>query len=357
MSDGTNDASAGGCSFSAPASGHSATNQAQISDTIAIVRSRMAPDSVTGDRKVLVYDSPGLVDFNVQAIQDIQLDGPPVLMNRDLMSPYVWLEPDGRYGIMVRAVTRPGEPMTDTGIIWAGWSADGVHFAMLDQPSIVPGTGTDKDSGGVEDPTVVRMEDGSYVVYYTGVENDMSHGEMFYASGPSVDKLTKTGVALASTKSLGNTKEATVDREKDGRWSLFYEYAADEASRVGLAIGPKVDGPWDEQPTPFMPREDGWDNWHLSTGPMLLDDPQMPVMFYNGATHDARWRIGWVAFDRELTRIVDRCIEPLITPPPSPDRAASDIAFAASCVSGNGEIWLYYSLEDRRLSRARIRRS
>jgi predicted GH43/DUF377 family glycosyl hydrolase len=341
----------------APSSAIAATNQSEIAPGVPIVPSRLPADSVTGDRKVLVYPSPGVVDFNVQELQDIHLSGPPRLMARDLMSPFVWLEPDGRVGIMVRAVTRPGEPMTDTGTIWAGWSDDGVRFTMLDQPSIVPGSAGEKDAGGVEDPTVVKMEDGSYVVYYTGVEADMAHGEMFYAAGPSVDKLVKTGVALASTKSLGNTKEATVDREKDGRWSLFYEYAADEASRIGLAIGPKVDGPWDEQPTPFMPREDGWDNWHLSTGPMLLDDPDMPVMFYNGATHDARWRIGWVAFDRELTRVVDRCIEPLLTPPPSADRTASDIAFAASVTSRNGEVWLYYSLEDRRLSRARLRRS
>ncbi len=340
-----------------PASTAGATNQSEIAPGVPIVRSRLPADSVTGDRKVLVYPSSNVVDFNVQELQEIHLMGPAPLMARDLMSPYVWLEPDGRFGIMVRAVTQPGEPMTDTGIIWAGWSDDGVHFEMLDQPAIVPGGPGEKDAGGVEDPTVVKMEDGNYVVYYTGVEADMAHGEMFYAAGPTIDALVKTGVALASTKSLGNTKEATVDREKDGRWSLFYEYAADEASRVGLAIGPKVDGPWDEQPTPFMPREDGWDNWHLSTGPMLLDDPEMPVMFYNGATHDARWRIGWVAFDRELTRVVDRCIEPLITPPPARDRTASDIAFSASVTSRDGEVWLYYSLEDRRLSRARLKRS
>lgn len=334
-----------------------ATSQSEIAPGIPVVRSKLPADSVTGDRKVLVYPSSGLVDFNVHALEDIHLMGPALLMARDLMSPFVWLEPDGRFGIMVRAVTRPGEPMTDTGIIWGGWSDDGVHFNMLDQPSILPGAAGEKDSGGVEDPTVVKMPDGSYVVYYTGVEADMAHGEMFYATGPSLEKLVKAGVALASTKSLGNTKEATIDREKDGRWSLFYEYASDGASRIGLAIGPNVDGPWDEQPTPFMPREDGWDNWHLSTGPMLLDDPEMPVMFYNGATHDARWRIGWVAFDRTLSRVVDRCIEPLITPPPVPDRTASDIAFAASVTSRDGEVWLYYSLEDRRLSRARLRRS
>ncbi|WP_409977419.1 glycosidase [Sphingomonas sp. Y38-1Y] len=276
-------------------------------------------------------------------------------MGRDLMSPYVWREADGRWGIMVRAVTKAGEPMVDTGQIWAGWSEDGVNFAMLDAPSIVPGPG-DHDAGGVEDPTVIRRDDG-YVVYYSGVLADHAHGELSYATGPSLDRLVKSGVALASSKSEGNTKEATIDRTADGQWRLFYEYAADEASRIGLASGPDIAGPWTEAPTPFLPRVDSWDDWHLSTGPLLTDDPARPVMFYNGATRDARWRIGWAAFDAEYTRVVARGLQPLLTPPPADDRGATDIAFAASVVVEDGQIWLYYSLEDRKLARALIRRS
>ncbi|MGW8190446.1 glycoside hydrolase family 130 protein [Sphingomonas hankookensis] len=306
-------------------------------------------------RKDAVADSPIALDFNVKAIEDVTIEGPPELMARDLMSPYVWREPDGRYAMMVRAVVSQGQELTDTGVIWAGWSEDGRHFRMLDRPSIVPGPG-DHDAGGVEDPTVVRTDSG-YVVYYSGVLSDHSHGELSYAAGPSLDALTKSGVALASSKSEGNTKEATVDRTADGGWRLFYEYAADEASRVGLAVGPDVAGPWDEQPTPFTPRTDSWDDWHLSTGPLLTDDPSTPVMFYNGATRDARWRIGWVAFDADYTRVVARGIQPLVTPPPVDDRSATDIAFAASVVVAEGAIWLYYSLEDRRLARALIRRS
>jgi beta-1,2-mannobiose phosphorylase / 1,2-beta-oligomannan phosphorylase len=105
-----------------------------------------------------------------------------------------------------------------------------------------------------------------------------------------------------------------------------------------------------------MPREDSWDNWHLSTGPTLMTDTGHSIMFYNGATQDARWRIGWIAFDRDCTRVIDRCIQPLITPPPVMDRTATDIAFAASVIEQDG-VWLYYSLEDRRLARARLRRS
>ena len=295
------------------------------------------------------------IDFNVAALEPITLHGPSALAERHLMSPYVWTESDGRYGIMVRAVAPQGPDRTNTGTIWAGWSDDGVVFVMNDAPAITPGPDA-IDCGGVEDPTVVRTDDG-YVVYYTGVRDDFSHGEMLYATGPDLEHLTKQGVALASTKTMGNTKEATIGHTANGEWRLWYEYAADGASRVGLAIGDGVAGPWKEQPTPFLPRQRSWDNWHLSTGPMLLTDPDFPVMFYNGATMDARWRIGWIAFDRDCCRVVDRGIEPLITPPPTDDRTATDIAFAASVIERDGAIWLYYSLEDRRLHRARIRRS
>ena len=103
-------------------------------------------------------------------------------------------------------------------------------------------------------------------------------------------------------------------------------------------------------------REDSWDNWHLSTGPIVQMPGRDPVMFYNGATADARWRIGWVTFDPDFTRITDRGVEPLLVPPPAKDRAATDIAFAASTVvQQDGCIHLYYSLEDRMLARAHVR--
>ncbi len=34
-------------------------------------------------------------------------------------------------------------------------------------------------------------------------------------------------------------------------------------------------------------------------------------MFYNGATKDAKWRIGWGSFNRGLSRIMARCGVPL----------------------------------------------
>lgn len=294
------------------------------------------------------------LDFNVEAFSPVVLHGPDAVTQRDLMSPYVWKAKNGRYQMLVRAVPKMGDE-ADTGTIWHATSENGLVFTAADKPAIAPGPGPE-DIGGCEDPTVIELPDGSYVVYYTGVSADRSHGEMLWAAGPEIDKLVKKGVAMASTPSEGNVKEATVDRTKAGAWRLFYEYAAGGASLVGLALGEQVDGPWQHEREPFKPRPGGWDNWHLSTGPLLTSDKDYPVMFYNGATQDARWRIGWIAFDAEYTKVVDRCVEPLIAPPPSPDRQATDIAFAASVVFAGGHIWLYYSRADRALYRATIRR-
>lgn len=296
------------------------------------------------------------LDFNVERLEKVTLEGPPALTERAYMSPYVWCAEGGGYEMLIRARPAANAKQTDTGLIWHGSSPDGRHFVMADEPAIRPGPEA-TDLGGCEDPTPIRMADGSYVVYYTGVLADFATGQMLYAAGPSINRLEKRGVALASSKTRGNTKEATVMLTADGRWRLFYEFAQENASLIGLAQGAGVAGPWEEQQSPLGPREDSWDNWHLSTGPMLHDDPDIPVMFYNGATHDARWRIGWAAFNRDCTKVVCRGIQPLLTPPPVEDRTATDIAFASSVIVEGGRIWLYYSLKDAELARAEIRRS
>lgn len=293
--------------------------------------------------------------FAIETVEAVAVRGGGELVGRDLMSPFVWKRDDGRHAMLLRGVPAGGDYSRDTGKIWYGESDDGRTFAMHEAPALAPGPDF-LDSGGCEDPTLV-IDAGRWIVTYTGVDQARRGGQLLYATGTGAHDLIKRGVALASTKTEGNTKEATIGRTVDGRWRLFYEYAWQEHSQIGLALGDGVAGPWHEQPHPFDPRPAQWDGWHLSTGPMWTADADMPVMFYNGATRDARWRIGWVAFDHDYTRVVARCEEPLVVPDPRPELGGVDIAFAASCLDGgDGSCWLYYSVEDRFLQRARIRR-
>jgi predicted GH43/DUF377 family glycosyl hydrolase len=296
--------------------------------------------------------------FAVEALDDVTLDiSQPdgLLAGYDLMSPYVWTDRHGCH-LLVRVLPNPLEPGDPTGVIYNGDSQDRLHFTMEKKPAIAPGPGAE-DAAGVEDPTVVLSADHELLVYYTGVHGDQLQGRMMVARGADLRSLKKERVALEAPPGEGNIKEATVAQGADGRWRLFYEYAKDRASRIGLAVGDTPDGPWDVIDDPFSIREDMWDNWHLSTGPIVDLPGHDPVMFYNGATADARWRIGWISFDANYERVTGRGLEPVIVPPPPEHRAATDIAFAASClVDDDGAIQLYFSAEDRVLRRATVRR-
>lgn len=296
------------------------------------------------------------VAYLVQEIEVVGLDiagKDGLLAGHDLMSPYVW-KVDGRIHLLVRVLPNPLGPDDPTGVIYAGVSQDGLCFTMKSKPAIVPGPDA-VDAGGVEDPTVVLSSDRHLLVFYTGVDARREQGSLLVAEGADLTCLTKQKVMLKAPEGEGNIKEATVARGADGRYRLFYEYARDNASRIGLALSDDPAGPWQAAEDPFTIRENSWDNWHLSTGPIVARKGQPPVMFYNGATADARWRIGWIAFDENYSRVVARGVEPLLVPPPPEERAGTDIAFAASCLDHEGDIFLYYSLEDRLLRRARVR--
>ena len=298
--------------------------------------------------------------YAVEAIDDVTIaQGSPVA-GMDLMSPFVWREGD-RYRIMVRGVPDPLQPTDPTGVIASGTSEDGLAFTLDDALAIAPGQDADDaDAGGCEDPTVLVLPD-RYVVFYTGVDAKRAQGSMLAAAGPSIGSLVKRRVVLRAPDGEGNIKEATIVRTPTGDWRLFYEYAAPfahnvGASRVGVARSDDLGTTWTSLADPFPVRDGGWDNWHLSTGPICQVGDADPVMFYNGATVDARWRIGWISFSPDFGSVTGRGIEPVIMPPPPADRAKTDIAFAASTVvEENGLVSLYFSLEDRLLRRATIR--
>lgn len=295
-----------------------------------------------------------MVAYVVEKIDAVWLIAGEPLRSMDWMSPFVWCGKDKKLWLMMRGVPNPMEADDPTGIIWCGESDDGLTFRMDSKPVIVPGPDA-VDAAGVEDPTVLQRDDG-LMVYYTGVHADRKQGSMLLADGPDPYSLTKREVVFKAPEAEGNFKEATLLQAQDGSWRLFYEFARDESSRIGMARSDRLGVQWTAMQEMIPPREGSWDNWHLSPGPIVQCPDRDPVMFYNGATHDARWRIGWITFDKGCECITDRGIEPLLVPPPATDRTATDIAFAASAVlQPDRTIHLYYSLEDRKLSRAIVR--
>lgn len=219
-------------------------------------------------------------------------------------------------------------------------------------PSIFPGPdGADID--GCEDPTVLAS-DGELRVWYTGYHAAERTGRLLAARGPDASRLTKTGVAIDSRAPFLNPKEAAL-APAGGGWRMFFEYARDGVSTIGMATATTPDGPW--QPTgdaPLAGRPGGWDGAQISPGPLIRTGSDRPIMFYNGADEEGKWRVGWAVFDRDLTRVVARCDEPVVVPTDLPGPDARDMAFVASAIDREGSATLYYTVADEDLRFAEV---
>jgi len=86
-----------------------------------------------------------------------------------------------------------------------------------------------------------------------------------------LERLEKRGIALPSTPSEINPKEAEIVRADDGSWRLFFEYAHDDRSKIGMASSAGVDGPWTVQ-KPLFESRPGWDE----CGTSALDPSSAP---------------------------------------------------------------------------------
>jgi len=306
--------------------------------------------------KVKQNDGPpaAFKGFTLGEIKALELECKDPLAEMYTLSPFVWREGAGaEYKLLLRAVPRSDTAAKKIARVYYGVSSDGLRFKMGDEPVIAPGPGDD-DKDGCEDPTLAVVN-GTYYVYYTGWNETIKRGQLLLASGPSPERLEKRGIALPWTRERENPKEATIVQSGDGSWRLFFEYAAGGVSKIGIASAPAVGGPWTVENPLFDTRPDRWDSWHLSTGPVLSSDPKRPIMFYNGATEQVAWRIGWIVFDERFSRVVARCEEPMITPPPRRAPEDTDIAFAASSVEDGDAVYLYYSIADKDMFRATLR--
>lgn len=290
--------------------------------------------------------------IEVETIEALEISGPSEFLRCRPMSPFVWRDPSGEGCMLLVRAVPDGEG--ETGRIWLGRSgADGLRFEMEDTPLLVPGPG-ELDMHGCEDPTVVPTADGC-IVYYTGLDRDRN-ARLLYAEGPDIRNIVKRGIAHATKASERATKEATVECLADNDWRLFFEYSRGGRSHVGLATCSGPRGPWHDRHDPFVTRSSKWDSWHLSTGPLIRHGgrPGRRLMFYNGATREPKWAIGWVVIDDETLHEVARCETPLIVFD-NPGCDDCHFAFASSLVSDADHLWLYLTRDDREPMRATLR--
>lgn len=292
-----------------------------------------------------------ITNFHLESIARLGLIATPDIDRMYVLSPYVWHDGEGDRALL-RLVNRAKDPHEKVARIHMARSIDGITFAIDDEPAIAPTQGG-PDANGCEDPTVV-VDGARTYVFYSGWSETTQTGTLLSASSECDGAFVKGGTQIVSSARFANPKEAGLVRCSRGDWALFFEYARDDASCIGLARASSLAGPWTiDEAFAFPTRASTWDSWHVSPGPIVRLASGPPTMFYNGADRDGAWRFGWVTFDEELTRIVERSGEPILVPP-EPEGDEADIAFVASVVVRDVGLDLYYSVADKICKRARL---
>ena len=149
-----------------------------------------------------------MVQYAAMALDAVKVNlasaGGP-LAHHDLMSPYIWTDPDG-CRILLRVVPNPLGPADPTGVVYCGKTDDGLTFELDDKPAIMPGPEFD-DAGGCEDPSVVMALNNDLLVYYTGVDARREQGCLMVARGRDLSTLIKQRVLLRAPEGEGSSRK------------------------------------------------------------------------------------------------------------------------------------------------------
>lgn len=263
-----------------------------------------------------------------------------------------------------------------TSRIGLAWSTDGLNFTKFDKPVLYP----DKDEqakydhpGGVEDPRVVQLEDGRYLMLYTSWDRSTArlsaatsedlrkwtkHGPVFDTAykGKFRDQWSKSGSVVTA---LENGK--LVAKKIDGKYYMYWGelFVNVATSEDGIHWTPMC-SPRGELLKSLEPRLKEFDSHLVEPGPPALLTDAGILMFYNGknlsdenagkAVPPGTYCGGQALFnatapEQFLSRLEDPFICPTL-PHETTGQYASGTTFIQGLVYYNDKWFLYYGTAD-----------
>lgn len=185
-----------------------------------------------------------------------------------------------------------------TSRIGLAYSTDGLHFTKLSQPVLYPDRDAFRkweDPGGVEDPRVVELEDGTYLMLYTAWNQETArlsaatspdlrhwtkHGPVFETAhkGAFLNTWSKSGSVLTGLKD-----GRLVAKRIGGKYVMYWgELFVNVAySENGTDWAPALD-PQGELLQSFRPTPGDFDSHLTEPGPPALFTENGIVLLYNG---------------------------------------------------------------------------
>lgn len=279
--------------------------------------------------------------------------------------------------LLFRAEDNPGAELGGrTSRIGLAWSTDGIHFTRHPHPVLYP----DRDAympwdypGGVEDPRVVELEDGSYLMLYTSwnrqtarlssaTSTDLVHwekqGPVFETAhgGAFLDHWSKSGAVVTE---LRNGR--LIARKTGGRYLMYWGelFVNLATSEDGRDWTPTLDAAGDLQQA-FTPTPGDFDSHLVEPGPPALFTEEGILLLYNGknlsgegagkSTPEGTYCGGQVLFDAENPGQVLRRLEAPFICPTLPHEVSGQYKAGTTFIQGlvyfRDQWFLYYGTAD-----------
>jgi predicted GH43/DUF377 family glycosyl hydrolase len=287
---------------------------------------------------------------------------------------------DGKVYLLYRAEDATGKEMIGhhTSRIGLAESTDGLRFTRRATPVLYP----DKDAqaryewtGGVEDPRIVAVDDGRYVLTYTQWNRDIprlavatsrdlvhwtKHGPAFAAadSGKYRNLECKSGAILS--RAVGDRVVATKVNGK--YWMYFNVPDILIATSDDLVSWTPLEDTNGKLVKVISPRPGYFDSWLVEAGPPALLTEHGIVVLYNAGNSgrygepglpQRMYTGGQALFDaRNPIKLIARSSEPFIKPTEDYERTGQYVegtTFVEGLVPFNGRWYLYYGSADSRV--------
>jgi len=224
-------------------------------------------------------------------------------------------------------------------------SADGIHFARLDKPVLVPEN--EYERWGVEDPRITRLGDRFYMLYTAY----SAHGtRVSLASSRNLLAWQREGIVLPDED---NKDAALFPAQIGGRYAMLHRRPPD----IWLAWSDDLLH-WTGHQVILRPRPGLWDETRVGAGGPPIRTERGWLLIYHGYNRDRVYCLGLALLDLEdPTVVISRAEEPVLVPSEPWERAGDvpNVVFTCGSVVVGDEVYVYYGAADMRIGLATAR--
>ncbi len=220
-------------------------------------------------------------------------------------------------------------------------SSDGFNFSRLDKPVFIPEGRL--ETGGCEDPRVIRLEDEFYMTYTAYSAKGV---RVALASTANFISWKRFGVILPDI----DNKNAVLFPEKiEGKYVMFHRPMDEKPLSIWIAYSDDLIN-WFDQRKVMAPKSGNWDGITIGASCPPLMTEKGWLLIYHGVDESSTYRLGIALFDlKDPSTLLHRHTEPIFTPEEDYELRgeAHKVVFGCGACEVEDTYFIYYGAADR----------